>query len=167
MKYNLGQVCYYVKEKIKVSELSKLNYISTENMLPNKCGIRVASVLPKAEYVQKYIKDDILISNIRPYFQKIWKADRDGGCSNDVLVLRANDCCNSKFLYYALANDAFFNYATCTAKGTKMPRGDKNAIMEYQIPKFTKVVQSKMGDFLSKIDIKIDNNIKINDNLAA
>lgn len=165
MKYNLGQVCYYVKEKIKVSELSKLNYISTENMLPNKCGIRVASVLPKAEYVQKYIKDDILISNIRPYFQKIWKADRDGGCSNDVLVLRANDCCNSKFLYYALANDAFFNYATCTAKGTKMPRGDKNAIMEYQIPKFTKVVQSKIGDFLSKIDIKIDNNIKINDNL--
>ena len=77
MKYNLGQVCYYVKEKIKVSELSKLNYISTENMLPNKCGIRVASVLPKAEYVQKYIKDDILISNIRPYFQKIPLLDSD------------------------------------------------------------------------------------------
>lgn len=165
MKYNLDQVCYYVKEKIKVSELSKSNYISTENMLPNKCGIRVASVLPKAEYVQKYIKDDILISNIRPYFKKIWRADRDGGCSNDVLVLRANECCNSKFLYYTLANDAFFNYATSTAKGTKMPRGDKNAIMEYQIPAFTKAVQGKIGDFLSKIDIKIDNNIKINDNL--
>lgn len=165
MKYNLDQVCYYVKEKIKVSELSKSNYISTENMLPNKCGIRVASVLPKAEYVQKYIKDDILISNIRPYFKKIWRADRDGGCSNDVLVLRANECCNSKFLYYSLANDAFFNYATSTAKGTKMPRGDKNAIMEYQIPAFTKAVQGKIGDFLSKIDIKIDNNIKINDNL--
>ena len=128
MKCKLGALCSYVKEKVKTETLDKKNYISTENMLPNKGGITLASSLPSTEYTSKYQAGDILISNIRPYFKKIWKAEYDGGCSNDVLVLRANDDCYIDFLYYALASDSFFDYATATAKGTKMPRGDKTAI---------------------------------------
>ena len=133
--------------------------------MPNKGGIVDAGALPSVQYAQQYIKDDILVSNIRPYFKKIWMANEDGGCSNDVLVFRAEHGCDSTFLYYVLANDAFFNYASATSKGTKMPRGDKTAIMQYEVPCFTLETQLRIGKLLRSIDDRIAVNKKINDNL--
>ena len=166
MKCKLGALCSYVKEKVKTETLDKKNYISTENMLSNKGGITLASSLPSTEYTSKYQAGDILISNIRPYFKKIWKAEYDGGCSNDVLVLRANDDCYIDFLYYALASDSFFDYATATAKGTKMPRGDKTAIMDFEVPYFDFKIQVHIAGILKSLDEKIALNNKINENLG-
>ena len=165
MTSELSSRCSYAKGKVSVDTLSKRNYVSTENMMPNKGGIVDAGALPSAQYTQQYIKDDILVSNIRPYFKKIWMADDDGGCSNDVLVFRADRGCDSTFLYYILANDAFFNYASATSKGTKMPRGDKTAIMQYKVPCFNYETQLRIGKLLRSIDDRIAVNKKINDNL--
>ena len=155
MKSELSSLCSYAKGKVSVDTLSKRNYVSTENMMPNKGGIVDAGALPSVQYAQQYIKDDILVSNIRPYFKKIWMANEDGGCSNDVLVFRAEHGCDSTFLYYVLANDAFFNYASATSKGTKMPRGDKTAIMQYEVPCFTLETQLRIGKLLRSIDDRI------------
>ena len=165
MTSELSSLCSYAKGKVSVDTLSKRNYVSTENMVPNKGGIVDAGALPSAQYTQQYMKDDILVSNIRPYFKKIWMADDDGGCSNDVLVFRAECGCDSTFLYYVLANDAFFNYASATSKGTKMPRGDKTAIMQYEVPCFNHETQLRIGKLLRSIDDRITVNKKINDNL--
>lgn len=165
MTSELSSLCSYAKGKVSVDTLSKRNYVSTENMMPNKGGIVDAGALPSAQYTQQYIKDDILVSNIRPYFKKIWMADDDGGCSNDVLVFRADRGCDSTFLYYILANDAFFNYASATSKGTKMPRGDKTAIMQYKVPCLNYETQLRIGKLLRSIDDRIAVNKKINDNL--
>ena len=91
MKYKLSDICEYAKGKIKVSVLDENTYISTENMLPNKSGITQATSLPAQEQTQAFMRNDVLVSNIRPYFKKIWYATFDGGCSNDVLVFRAKD----------------------------------------------------------------------------
>ena len=97
MKYSLSNICSYVKGKTEVNKLTKENYISTENMIPNRGGICQANALPTLEYTQEYRRGDILVSNIRPYFKKIWYAETDGGCSNDVLVLRAKNGIDSKY----------------------------------------------------------------------
>ena len=165
MRYELSSLCYYAKGKISVDSLSKRNYISTENIMPNKGGIVDASNLPSVKYTQRYVKGDILVSNIRPYFKKIWMAENDGGCSNDILVFRAMPECDPTFLYYVLANDAFFDYAMATSKGTKMPRGDKIAIMEYEVPCFDHKIQLRIGQLLRSIDKRIAVNKMINDNL--
>lgn len=167
MSSKLDSLCTYVKEKTAVSELNTQNYISTENMIPDKGGIVAASSLPSVQHTQKYLKNDVLVSNIRPYFKKIWQAEYDGGCSNDVLVFRANSNCDPTFLYYVLANDLFFDYATATSKGTKMPRGDKTAIMQYEVPNFKLDIQVRIGKLLRGLDERIATNKKINDNLAA
>ena len=133
--------------------------------MPNKGGIVDASSLPSVQYTQQYLKGDVLVSNIRPYFKKIWIAEYDGGCSNDVLVFRANSSCDPTFLYYVLANDAFFDYATATSKGTKMPRGDKTAIMQYDVPDFDMGTQLRIGKLLRSLDDRITTNKRINDNL--
>lgn len=165
MKSKLSSLCSYRKGKIAVSELDSTNYISTENMLADKGGITKSSGLPASDFTQAYYKNDVLVSNIRPYFKKIWFANMNGGCSNDVLVFTANNECEPSFLYYVLSNDDFFNYATVTAKGTKMSRGDKKAIMEYEVPIYDIDTQKKIASILSALDDKIEVNKKINENL--
>lgn len=165
MKYRLEDLCFYAKGKIEVDVLTEKNYISTENMLPNKGGITTATSLPSTAQTKKYQKFDILVSNIRPYFKKIWFAEFDGGCSNDVLVFRAMDGVCKRFLYYVLANDTFFDYSMATSKGTKMPRGDKTAIMKYDVPDFTYEEQEKIAGILDALDRKIQLNAEINKNL--
>lgn len=163
----LSEVSKYRNERVEVARLSLGNYISTENMLPNKDGVTESNKLPTGKTTSSYQKGDILISNIRPYFKKIWHAENEGGCSNDVLVIRANKDVDSKFLYYVLADDTFFEYDTGTSKGTKMPRGDKSAIMQYQVPDFSIENQRKIASVLTALDNRIAENKKINHHLVA
>ena len=60
--------------------------------------------------------------------KKIWFADRDGGCSADVLVFEVNKKFDPKYVYYSMFRDDFFDHVMRGSKGTKMPRGDKNWI---------------------------------------
>ena len=165
MKLNLSDICEYAKGKIAVADLNEDCYISTENMLPNKSGITSATSLPKTSQTQSFQAGDILVSNIRPYFKKIWFAEFDGGCSNDVLVFRAKKGISSSYLYYVLANDEFFDYAMKTSNGTKMPRGDKKAIMKYEVEQMDFDTQKKSAVTLRSIDQKIALNTAINENL--
>ena len=165
MKYSLSDICEYVKDKIDVGLLNKMTYISTENMLPNRGGLKPAVALPDTKTTRAFCKGDVLVSNIRPYFKKIWFATFDGGCSNDILVFRARDGINKQFLYYILANDNFFKYSMATSKGTKMTIWDKKAIMEYGVPVYSAREQEKLVSILNSIDQKIQINNKINENL--
>ena len=165
MNCSLSEICDYVREKIDVSSLDKNSYISTENMIPNKGGVKEAASLPDMRTTQAYKAGDVLVSNIRPYFRKIWKASKCGGCSNDILVLRAKPDIDSDYLFYVVSNNDFFDYATATSKGTKMPRGDKKKIMEYNICLFPLSVQRNIVSILKPIDDKIELNNAINKNL--
>ncbi|WP_276885207.1 restriction endonuclease subunit S [Allobaculum stercoricanis] len=165
MKCKLSDICSFRKVKVGIENLNEQNYISTENMLPNKCGITKASSLPNVPAIHEYKKGDILVSNIRPYFKKIWQAKYDGGCSNDVLVFVPNVNADKSFLYYVLANDDFFKYSMATSKGTKMPRGDKTAIMNYEVSLFDLNTQKKIASILKALDEKIEFNNAINNNL--
>lgn len=161
----LSDVCYFSSDKIEVSNLSLDNYVSTENMLSNKSGICRAVNLPNTSLTVAFNFGDILLSNIRPYFKKIWLANFNGGCSNDVLVLKAKESIDAKFLYYILSDNKFFDYDTANAKGTKMPRGDKVAIMNYEFFLPPMDIQKKIAGVLGALDDKIELNNKINDNL--
>ena len=111
----------YVSDKVESSELNIENYVGTDNMIADMGGIELTTSIPKSGTSTKFSIGDILISNIRPYFKKIWLSDRVGGCSSDVLCIRTN-------------------------KGSKMPRGDKKHIMEYPI-----VFDFEIADQFSKI----------------
>lgn len=160
MEYKLlSEVSVYRKDRIGSDKVNKENYISTENMLSNRGGVENATTVASAKSFPAYKKGDILLSNIRPYFKKIWYATQEGGCSNDVLVVKAGKTVDSKFLYYVLSDNNFFNYSTVTAKGTKMPRGSQNAIMKYWVPNLDLPTQKKIADILSSYDelIKANN----------
>lgn len=129
----LGQIIRFSAAKISTGKLDKKNYISTENMIQNKGGVVLTDDMPIMSNVTKFNIDEILISNIRPYFKKIWRAEFAGGCSNDVLCLAPNKDISSLFVYYILEQDKFFDYVMAGSKGTKMPRGDKKWILNYPV----------------------------------
>ncbi|MFS7222842.1 restriction endonuclease subunit S [Rahnella inusitata] len=125
----LSDIATFTKGKLEASKLTTDTYISTENMLENKIGISQASSLPSASTVPNFSAGHILISNIRPYFKKIWLARFSGGRSADVLAFESKKNITVEFLYNLLYQDVFFDFMMLTSKGVKMPRGDKTAIM--------------------------------------
>ena len=66
------------------------------------------------------------------------------------------DALYPKFLYQLLASDAFFNYDNQFAKGAKMPRGDKEAIMNYPIPIPPLSEQQRIVDILDRFDALVN-----------
>ncbi len=128
----LSKISDYTKSKAPNNK--GLFYISTENMLKEYGGIdeTVPSEWPEAN-VTKVDVGDILVSNIRPYFKKIWLADKEAGCSNDVLNIRSKEGISPIFLYYSIRRDSFFDHMVAGSNGTKMPRGSKEFTMKYSV----------------------------------
>ncbi len=164
---SLKKAAIYSKKRIESVLLNPKNYIGTDNLLQNKKGKINASYTPEKGSVCRFDKGDILISNIRPYLKKIWYATETGGSSADVLTLVVNENYNSKFVYYSLFRDEFFDYMMTGSKGTKMPRGDKNQVMDFLISDFEFQNQQKITSVLSTLDAKIELNNNINTELEA
>lgn len=149
--FPLEEVSKFVGERVPVSQLDRKNYVSTENLLPDFGGLSLASSFPAAGTVVRYQENDILAANIRPYLKKIWLADRNGGASNDVIVIRAKSVDNV-YLSQVLKNDRFVVYVMSGAKGLKMPRGDVALIRKYLVPTPTPCEQQKIADCLGTLD---------------
>lgn len=162
----LKDVCTYRNEAISAEAAQTFSmYISTDSMAPNR-GAVTSSALPTSGKVKHFLPGDTLVSNIRPYFKKIWHANTEGTCSNDVLIFQPQSC-SSDYLHWLLNDDAFFDYVTKTSKGTKMPRGDKKAIMEYEVCIPSEVEQASICAVMNGLQTKINLNDQINDYLAA
>lgn len=131
----LGDVSIYPNKRIQVSELNPQDYVGVENLQKNRAGIVFSDKIPNTDSAIAFSPNDILIGNIRPYLKKIWLADKSGGASGDVVIIRI--CTNDlqpMYLYKVLASDQFFEYDNTYTKGAKMPRGDKNAIAKFIVP---------------------------------
>ncbi|ENS9858680.1 restriction endonuclease subunit S [Neisseria gonorrhoeae] len=149
----LGEVAEYSKNRICSDKLNEHNYVGVDNLLQNREGKKLSGYVPSEGKMTEYIVNDILIGNIRPYLKKIWQADCMGGTNGDVLVIRVTDeKVNPKYLYQVLADDKFFAFNMKHAKGAKMPRGSKAAIMQYKIPIPPLPEQEKIVAILGKFD---------------
>jgi len=166
-EYELSDLVSFVGDKIEAEEVTLETYISTDNMLVDRGGVKPATKLPSAARFNYFKEGDTLFSNIRTYFRKVWLADFEGGASPDVLIFRSDDpeILDPIYLYFLLSNEDFVNYTVLTAKGAKMPRGDKAAIMQYKffLPEIDK--QQKIGFDLLAINKKIVLNRQTNKTL--
>ena len=97
---------------------------------------------------------DTLLANIRPYLKKAWLASFEGICSADVLAFSPEKI-TASFLYDIIARDCFIEYVMGGVKGSKMPRGDKAHILEYEFAIPKKSEQEKISAFLVSIDHRI------------
>ena len=108
--------------------------------------------------------NDILLGNIRPYLKKAWLAEFDGVCSTDVLVLHPLKI-EPSYFKYLICRDKFFTYVMSSAKGSKMPRGDKAFIMDMTISLPSINEQKKLASMLMLIDTLISKQEKLVDEI--
>jgi type I restriction enzyme S subunit len=166
--YKLGEIVEFINDKVSIDLVNVRTYISTDNMLPDCAGIEEAKSLPNAKTVNGFVIKDVLFSNIRTYFRKVWLATFSGTCSPDVVVIRSKnfDLLDQKFLFRVVCSDEFIEYSVRTAKGVKMPRGDKDAlkVMSITLPPLPE--QKRIAEILSSLDNKIEINKQINKTLV-
>jgi type I restriction enzyme, S subunit len=158
----LDEVAEMVRQKIDVACLTRDSYVSTENMIPDRGGVIPAEALPPSGRVNRFLIGDTLFSNIRTYFKKVWLADHEGGASADVIIFRPilRDQLDSAFLFYLLSSDAFIDSTVTASKGTKMPRGDKEAMLHYSIDLPLLPMQQRIVSILSAYDELIENSLR-------
>lgn len=132
----IKRAVHYAEDRINSKEVNRDNYVGVDNLLPNLAGKRPSEYVPTSGTVTRYQKNDILLSNIRPYLKKAWLADTDGGCSGDVLVLRVDETIAiPEYVFLHTSSDRFFDYEMQNiGSSVKMPRADKNKILDYPIP---------------------------------
>ena len=149
----LGEIAEYSKTRIEFSKLTKNNHVGVDSLLQNRGGRSTSNHLPISGNLTEFVINDILIGNIRPYLKKIWQSDRVGGTNGDVLAIRRKtEEIDARFLFQVLADDKFFEYDMQHSKGAKMPRGDKEMIMDYPIPIPSLEKQAEIVAILDKFD---------------
>ena len=151
----VSEIAMQVRERIPVSEIRGEDYVSTDNMRPNFCGIESSLSVPLTGTVTAYKAGDILLSNIRPYFRKTWLATHDGGCNADVLCIRANpQKCIPKYLYYLFTTDNFVNDYLKSCKGAKMPRGDVNRLLNFELYLPDRPTQLRIAGIIEILEVR-------------
>lgn len=162
----LGNFVEIVTKKCDASIIDVTNYISTENMLPDRQGVTISSGIPDVNKFNSFEIGDTLFSNIRTYFKKVWFATFYGGVSPDVLVFRTtHEKLTSEYLHLILSSDDFINYSHLTSKVAKMPRGDKGAMLSYKIKIPSLKYQKRCTKLIFTLSKKIDSNNRINQTL--
>lgn len=161
----LGDVAQYSRQRIAAADLNNENYVGVDNLLPNKQGKTKSNYVPTTGKLTRFESGDVLLGNIRPYLKKIWRATHTGGTNGDVLAIHINDkeMMESEFLYYLLSSDDFFNFDMKFAKGAKMPRGNKSAILKFPIPIPPLVIQQeivKILDTFTTLEAELEAELK-------
>ncbi|MGL2700660.1 restriction endonuclease subunit S [Helicobacter pylori] len=157
MSKTLQDYATLINDTIQSNEIN--HYITTDNMCQNLGGIDTFKNIniPQGN-VRSFQKDDVLLSNIRLYFRKVYRAKQKGGCSSDVLVFRAKHI-DSATLFAILSSQIFTDYACSGSQGSKMPRGNKTHMMNFKIP----TINFTIAKIFNSIQNKIENNHKINE----
>lgn len=165
----LNTIAPFATKSIKYGDIESETYITTDNMLQNKLGVLPFEGVTNISSITEYKPEDILISNIRPYLKKIWLADKEGGCSKDVLVLRSADTSKylPKYIFYMLRRDSFFDYVMEGKKGIKMPRGNKEDIMKYKIPMPNIDEQKRIVAQIETLELEITKARTLIENVAS
>lgn len=147
----LSEVATYITTRKSVESDSL--YVGTDNLIKNFGGLDKST--KKSITGISFEKNDILLSNIRPYLKKLWISDEFGICSADVLVIRSKTI-EPVFFKYLLSTDEFFNHIAKGYQGSKMPRGDKKQIatFKFSMPSSYKE-QQKIAAFFMALDEKI------------
>jgi len=97
-------------------------YLALEHIDPSSSVVSRHGAASEAVSLKTPFRSgDVLFGKLRPYLRKVVRADFDGVCSTEILVVRPT-ALDGGFLLRLMSSDAAIAHAMKTAAGTKMPR---------------------------------------------
>ena len=148
-----GEVCWYNKnngihkgtryvgmEHIEQGTGVLLGTISSDEVLSNTFA---------------FSKGDVLYGRLRPYLKKVIVADFDGCCSTEIFPIQSKDIAAS-FLMYWFLTDEITNKVNATCAGCRMPRGNMNDVLKFDISYPPHSEQQSIVTTLDSLKSKVD-----------
>jgi type I restriction enzyme S subunit len=65
---------------------------------------------------------DVLHGKLRPYLNKVVRADQDGYCTTEIVPLKPSEAIDGGYLFYCLKHPTFLEYVTSVSHDLNMPR---------------------------------------------
>jgi len=100
-------------------------------------------------------RGDVLFAKLRPYLAKAHRAQDDGACSAELLVLRPRTI-DAGYLTYCLLSPTWVSLIDSSTFGSKMPRANWEFIGHQVLPVPSMHEQRAIADFLDRETERID-----------
>ena len=144
-----------INQKVDGSE-SELPYTGLEH-IESWTGKRIVSdsELTSDGQSSHYQRGDVLFGKLRPYLAKVLRANEEGICTGELLVLRPNLVLRDYLFNYILARD-FISIVDSSTYGSKMPRANWEFIGNLPTIIPPKVEQHVIAEFLDRETERID-----------
>lgn len=133
----IGELVHPRSEKAHPKDFPNLAYVGLEHVEAHT--MRILGSVPATEMrstAKRFYSGDVLYSRLRPYLNKVWRADRDGLCSAEFIVMPGNDAIDADFLRYRLNAADFVSFANGLHAGDR-PRVDFDQISSFILPPFS------------------------------
>lgn len=104
----------------------------------------------------RFAVGDILYGKLRPYLNKVVRADQDGYCTTEIVPLSPSAAIDGGYLFYWLKHPAFLEYVTSVSHGLNMPRLGTEAGREAPLVLASLNEQKRIADRLDAILARVD-----------
>ncbi len=145
----LADLCDLVAEPVKPGARPDALYLGLEHLAPGRLtpiGSRSASGVRSTS--SAFQPGDVLYGKLRPYLDKSILASKVGVCTTELLVLRAKQDVDSRFLAALLHSPYFVEYAVAGTTGVQHPRTSWTHIREFEAPDLSPSDQQKVAEML-------------------
>jgi type I restriction enzyme, S subunit len=123
-----------------------------------------SKVLQRVTFAQRQSKStknrfavgDVLYGKLRPYLNKVVRADQDGYCSTEIVPLSPSAAVDGGYLFYWLKHPAFLEYVTSVSHGLNMPRLGTEAGKEAPFVLAPINEQKRIADKLDAVLAQVD-----------
>lgn len=153
---------------------SGVPFITISNITgQNKLSFEDTMFVPESYYNglnenKKAQKGDILYSVVGSFGKPVYiDFDKKMVFQRHIAILRPKRNVNTRFIYYTMLNPQFYKLVDKLAIGCSQRTVTLDTLRNIEISLPDKDIQDKTVEVLSLIDRKINENCKINDNLAA
>jgi len=145
----LAELCDLVSEPVKPDTRHDALYLGLEHLAPGQLtpigGGSASNVRSTSSAFQP---GDVLYGKLRPYLDKAVLAEQAGICTTELLVLRAKQDADSRFLATLLHSPCFVEYAIAGTTGVQHPRTSWAHIREFEAPSLSPSDQRKIAEML-------------------
>jgi type I restriction enzyme, S subunit len=156
---SLGEFIRPRREKSHPSAFPDLPYIGMEHIESH--SMRLLGTVPAATMkstANRFYAGDVLYGRLRPYLNKVYRADFDGLCSAEFIVLPKTTGIEPDFLRYRLNSHDFVRFATHLNAGDR-PRIDFDQMSPFKIevpePADQRRIVAELETQLTRLDASV------------
>ena len=114
----------------------------------------VGERVPKSSK-NRFQAGDVLYGKLRPYLNKVVRADQDGFCSSEIIAISPG-LLDKNYLFYSMRSPSFIEYVSSVSHGMRMPRlGTQQAkSAPFVLPPQAEQIRiaAKLDELLAQVD---------------